>query len=108
LRYETFACSSRWSGRGYPLVLMHAGSRADHWTLLRFRRLADRFTLVFYDHRCNGRPVGVPVSSMTWENLTADTDALRESSGLTRGRCSAKSYGGKVALGDPAAYISRR
>jgi len=47
-------------GRGYPLVLMHGGPGADLWTLLRFRQLADSYTLVFYDHRCNGRSVGVP------------------------------------------------
>jgi proline iminopeptidase len=44
---------------------MHGGPGADHWTLLPFRQLSDRFTLVFYDHRCNGRSVGVPVASMT-------------------------------------------
>jgi hypothetical protein len=42
-------------GHGYPLVLMHGGPGADHWTMLPFRRLADRFTLIFYDHRGNGR-----------------------------------------------------
>ena len=45
-------------GRGYPLVLMHGGPGADHCTLLPFRRLSDRFTLIFYDHRCNGRSRG--------------------------------------------------
>ena len=45
-------------GHGYPLVLMHGGPSADHFTLLPFRKLADQFTLVFYDHRCNGRSVG--------------------------------------------------
>ena len=54
---------------------MHGGPGADHWSMKPFERLADRFTLVFYDHRCNGRSVGVPVGSMTWENLTADADA---------------------------------
>ena len=49
-----------------------------------FRPLADRFTLVFYDHRCNGRSTGAPVSSMTWDNLTADADALREHLGYER------------------------
>ena len=42
-------------GHGEPLLLMHGGPGADHWSLQPFRRLADRFTLVFYDHRCNGR-----------------------------------------------------
>jgi proline iminopeptidase len=52
-------------GDGYPLVLMHGGPGVDHWTLLPFRQLSDRFTLIFYDLRCNGRSVGAPVSSMT-------------------------------------------
>jgi proline iminopeptidase len=85
-------------GHGYPLVLMHGGPGADHWTLLPFRQLSDRFTLVFYDHRCNGRSVGVPVSSMTWENLTADADALRESLGFDKWAVLGHSFGGNVAL----------
>ena len=71
-------------GRGDPLVLMHGGPGADHCTLLPFRRLSDRFTLIFYDHRCNGRSQGAPVSSMTWENLTADAEALRQRLGFER------------------------
>jgi hypothetical protein len=74
-------------GRDYPLLLMHGGPSADHTTMLPFRRCADRFTLVFYDHRCNGRSVGAPVSSMTWENLTADAEALRQRLGSTSGPC---------------------
>jgi proline-specific peptidase len=85
-------------GRGYPLVLMHGGPGADHWTMLPFRRLADRFTLVFYDHRCNGRSEGASVSSMTWENLTADADALRQKLGFDRWAVLGHSFGGQVAL----------
>jgi proline iminopeptidase len=85
-------------GHGYPLVLMHGGPGADHWSLLPFRRLADRFTLVFYDHRCNGRSEGPPVSSMTWENLTADADALRGVLGFERWAVLGHSFGGHVAL----------
>jgi proline iminopeptidase len=85
-------------GRGDPLVLMHGGPGADHWTMLPFRRLADQFTLVFYDHRCNGRSTGAPVASMTWENLTADADALREKLGFERWAVLGHSFGGHVAL----------
>jgi proline iminopeptidase len=85
-------------GRGYPLVLMHGGPGADHWTMLPFRRLADRFTLVFYDHRCNGRSAGAPVSSMTWENLTADAEALRQRLGFDKWAVLGHSFGGHVAL----------
>lgn len=85
-------------GHGYPLLLMHGGPGADHCTMLPFRRLADRFTLIFYDHRCNGRSTGAPVESMTWENLTADADAIRERLGFERWAVLGHSFGGKVAL----------
>ena len=85
-------------GRGDPLVLMHGGPGADHCTLLPFRRLSDRFTLIFYDHRCNGRSHGGPVSSMTWENLTADAEALRRRLGFERWAVLGHSFGGHVAL----------
>ncbi len=85
-------------GHGYPLVLMHGGPGFDHFSLLPFRQLADRFTLVFYDHRCNGRSVGAPVSSMTWENLAADADALRQELGFERWAVVGHSFGGAVAL----------
>jgi proline iminopeptidase len=85
-------------GQGDPLVLMHGGPSADLWTMGAFRRCADQFTLVFYDHRCNGRSVGVPVSSMTWENLTADAEALREHLGFEKWAVLGHSFGGHVAL----------
>jgi proline iminopeptidase len=85
-------------GRGYPLLLMHGGPGADHWTMLPFRRLSDQFTLVFYDHRCNGRSTGSQVASMTLENLTADADALREKLGFERWAVLGHSFGGHVAL----------
>ncbi|TMM41005.1 MAG: alpha/beta hydrolase [Actinobacteria bacterium] len=85
-------------GHGYPVVLMHGGPGADHWSLQAFRRCADRFTVVFYDHRCNGRSAGAPVSSMTWENLTADADALRQRLGFDRWAVLGHSFGGHVAL----------
>jgi pimeloyl-ACP methyl ester carboxylesterase len=85
-------------GEGYPLVLMHGGPSADLYSLLPFRRCADRFNLVFYDHRCNGRSVGAPVESMTWENLTADADELRKQLGFDRWAVLGHSFGGQVAL----------
>jgi proline iminopeptidase len=94
-------------GRGHPLVLMHGGPSADHWTLAPFRRCADQFTLVFYDHRANGRSVGSPVSSMTWENLTADADALREKLGFDRWAVLGHSFGGHVAIEYALRYPDR-
>jgi proline-specific peptidase len=85
-------------GHGQPLLLMHGGPGADHTTLWPFRQLADRFTLVFYDHRCNGHSTGAPVTSMTWENLTGDAEALREALGFERWAVLGHSFGGHVAL----------
>jgi len=85
-------------GKGYPLVLMHGGPSLDHTTLLPLQPLADQFTLIFYDHRCNGQSVGADVSSMTWENLTADADALRQSLGFGQWAVLGHSFGGQVAL----------
>jgi proline iminopeptidase len=85
-------------GKGFPLALMHGGPGADHVSMRPFKPLADQFTLVFYDHRCNGRSVGAAVTSMTWENLTADADAIRETLGFDRWAVLGHSFGGMVAL----------
>jgi proline-specific peptidase len=85
-------------GQGYPLVLMHGGPGLDHTSLLPFRPCADQFTLIFYDHRCHGRSEGAELSSMTWENLTADADALRQALGFEKWAVLGHSFGGNVAL----------
>ena len=85
-------------GHGDPLLLMHGGPGLDHVSLTPFRELADRNTVILYDHRCNGRSPGAPVTSMTWENLTADAEALREKLGFERWAVLGHSFGGQVAL----------
>lgn len=85
-------------GHGYPLLLMHGGPSLDHTSLLPLEPLADQFTLIFYDHRCNGRSEGAEVASMTWENLTADADALRQALGFDKWAVLGHSFGGNVAL----------
>jgi proline-specific peptidase len=85
-------------GQGYPLVLMHGGPSLDHTTLLPLEPLADQFTLIFYDHRCNGRSEGAEASTMTFENLTADAEALRQALGFEQWAVLGHSFGGNVAL----------
>jgi proline iminopeptidase len=85
-------------GQGYPLALMHGGPGQDYTSLLPLKDLADQFTLVFYDHRCNGRSVGADLSSMTLANLTADADALRQTLGFEKWAVLGHSFGGQVAL----------
>jgi len=94
-------------GDGPPLLLMHGGPGLDHVSLSPFRKLADQFTVVFYDHRCNGRSVGPAVTSMTWDNLTADADALRERLGFDRWAVLGHSFGGHVALEYALRYLER-
>ena len=85
-------------GQGYPLLLMHGGPGLDHTSLLPLQGCADQFTLVFFDQRCNGRSVGAPVETMTWDNLVADAEALREKLGFDRWAVLGHSFGGNVAL----------
>ena len=94
-------------GNGDPLLLMHGGPGLDHVTLTPFQELADRHTVVLYDHRCTGRSTGAPVTSMTWENLTADADALREALGFERWAVLGHSFGGNVALEYTLRYPER-
>jgi pimeloyl-ACP methyl ester carboxylesterase len=85
-------------GSGYPLVIMHGGPGGDLYTMMSLKPLKDQFTLIFYDHRCNGRSTGADVKTMTWENLTADADALREKLGFNKWAVLGHSFGGNVAL----------
>jgi proline iminopeptidase len=85
-------------GEGYPILLMHGGPGVDHHTMLPFQTLSDQFKLIFYDHRCNGRSEGAGVHTMTWENLTADADALRRELGFEKWAVLGHSFGGMVAL----------
>lgn len=63
--------------------------------------------MVLYDHRCNGRAEGATVTSMTWENLTADADAIRERLGFERWAVLGHSFGGHVALEYALRYPDR-
>ncbi len=85
-------------GHGYPLALMHGGPGADLYTMMAFKPCSDQLTLVFYDHRCNGRSEGAEITSMTMENLTADADALRQALGFEKWAVLGHSFGGMVAL----------
>ncbi len=90
-------------GQGYPLLIMHGGPGADHTSMRPFQACADQLTVVFYDHRCNGRSTGADVSTMTWDNLTADAEALRQTLGFETWAVLGHSFGGMVAL----AYVLR-
>ncbi len=88
----------RTCGSGRPILLMHGGLGLDHTTLLPMTRCRDAFTLIFYDHRCNGRSTGADLSTLTWENLTQDAEALRERLGIGQWAVLGHAFGGMIAL----------
>ncbi len=83
-------------GSGRPIFIMHGGLGVDH-TVFRpwLDPLGDRYQLIFYDHRGNGRserPASLAdVDHGTW---AADADALREHLGHDRIVILGNSYGG--------------
>ncbi len=83
-------------GEGRPMLVMHGGLGVDH-TVFRpwLDPLGDRFQLIFYDHRGNGRserPASLAgVDHGTW---AADADALRDHLGHDRIFILGNSYGG--------------
>ena len=88
----------RTCGSGRPILLMHGGLGLDHTTLLSMTKCRDSFMLIFYDHRCNGRSTGADLSSLTWENLTEDAEALRETLGIGQWAVLGHAFGGMIAL----------
>jgi hypothetical protein len=55
------------------------GPGLDHVSLTPFREFAHEHTLVFYDHRCSGRSIGPPVTSMAWDSRTGLARCARRS-----------------------------
>lgn len=94
-------------GQGDPLLLLHGGPGMDHTSLLPLAPCADRFTLIYMDQRCNGRSDGIPLATMTWDNLTADVDALRQALGYETWAVLGHSFGGMVALEYALRYPDR-
>jgi proline iminopeptidase len=87
-------------GSGPPVLVMHGGLGLDH-TYFRpwLDPLAERFQLVFYDHRGCGRSERPKDwSAVTHETWVDDADALRAHLGHERVFVMGHSYGGFLAL----------
>ena len=95
-------------GHGLPCLVMHGGLGFDH-TYLRpyLDSLGDTLTLLYYDHRGNGRSGRPPRETMTHEQFTADADALAEHLGFDRLVLIGHSYGGFIALEMAVRYPGR-
>jgi proline iminopeptidase len=95
-------------GEGPPCLVMHGGLGGDHSALHPWLDpLGDAMRLVYYDHRGNGRSGRPPAETITFEQLCADADALREHLGFEEVAVLGHSYGGFVALEYALRYSER-
>lgn len=85
--------------------LLHGGPGGDHTSYKPlFSQLADRFQLVYIDHRGQGRSARGDSSNYTLYNNIEDIEALRKYLGLEQIIVIGGSYGGMVALSYAARY----
>src|SRR5918995_944522 len=86
-------------GEGIPCLVMHGGLGGDHTAVHPWLDpLGDLMHLVYYDHRGNGRSGRPPSETITFEQLCADADALREHLGFEKVAVLGHSFGGFIAL----------
>lgn len=96
-------------GRGEPLVVVHGGPGMGHDYLSGpFSQLADRYRLVFYDQRGNGRSDEfAPGQKVTVDDLVNDLEALRKDLGLDRINLAGQSWGAIIAIKYTASHPDR-
>ena len=95
-------------GEGLPCLVMHGGLGFDHTYLHPWLDpLGDVMHLVYYDHRGNGRSGRPPSDTITFEQLCADADALREHLGFEKVAVVGHSFGGFIALEYSLRYPER-
>ena len=86
-------------GNGLPCLVMHGGLGMDHTYLHPWLDpLGDVLHLVYYDHRCNGRSSCPCIDTLTFPQLCADANALRECLGFSTIVLMGHSYGGFISL----------
>jgi proline iminopeptidase len=96
------------TGTGIPCLVMHGGLGVDHTYLHPWLDpLGDRFRLVYYDHRGNGRSGRPSLSTLTLSQLAADADALRSHLDVEQVAVLGHSFGGLIALEYALAYPHR-
>lgn len=95
-------------GEGRPCLVMHGGLGFDHTYMHPWLDpLGDVMRLVYYDHRGNGRSGRPPFETLTFEQLCADADALREYLGFEKSSVMGHSIGGIIALEYALRYPER-
>lgn len=96
------------AGQGPPVLVMHGGLGVDH-TCFRpwLDPLGDTASLVYYDHRGNGRSARAPLDDVDHDTWVEDADALRAALGHERVVVLGHSYGGFLALRYALAHPDR-
>ena len=95
-------------GEGVPCLVMHGGLGFDHTSLHPWLDpLGEDMHLVYYDHRSNGRSGRPPSETLTFEQLCADADALREHLSFEKVAVLGWSFGGFIALEYALRYPQR-
>ena len=99
LYYET-------AGSGPTILTMHGGLGLDHSYLRAHDVLTDRYRVVYYDHRGNGRsPAGEgTVDLARWQD---DAAALLDQLGEQQAIIYGHSFGAWIALGFALRYPTR-
>jgi len=86
-------------GEGEPLLMMHGGLGQDHTVFSPWLEpLEERFKVIYYDHRGNGRSGRPPLETLTHENFAKDADELRRFLGIDEMILFGHSYGSFLAL----------
>ena len=97
-------------GSGPPLLMMHGGLGLDH-TYFRpyFDQLADQATIIYYDHRGNGRSARPDdhTTGMTFDHLVADAVGVIDDLGFETATVLGHSYGGFIAQKLATAHADR-
>ncbi|MEM7035103.1 MAG: alpha/beta fold hydrolase [Chloroflexota bacterium] len=93
-------------GSGIPVMVMHGGLGLDHaYFRPALDRLGDSASLVYFDHRGNGRSQEeANWDSITFDDLTKDADELRQALGFDKVVLYGHSYGGFIAQEYAARY----
>ena len=97
-------------GSGPALVLMHGGLGLDHGAFRPyFDQLADEATIIYYDHRGNGRSQRLDdyANELTFDQMVADLVGLLDILGLEKATLLGHSYGGFIAQSVAVAHADR-
>jgi proline iminopeptidase len=86
-------------GEGKPLMMMHGGLGQDHTVFLPWLEpLEQKYKVIYYDHRGNGRSGRPPLETLTHENFAKDAEELRKYLGLDKMILFGHSYGSFLAM----------